>query len=163
MIGVLAVAAEFVFAARMINAAAEPADRRQDDRSVDARGFPVSASILASCEFRDGSRPMHSCETNKKLLDAMADEPRNEPWASSAESAIRALVEQESGKFTIHALECRSSICFVETGSLLEGFHSPFYQFEKRSGLRAGFPIHGSETIADGSKVYVTLYPFSRK
>lgn len=133
------------------------------DESVIGLGFPVSASIRAACEFSAGRRPVHSCEPNDKLLSAMAEEPRSEPWASSAEGAIRALAEQEPGKYTIRALECRSSICFIETGSLLEGFHSVFYQFEKNSGLSAGFPIHGTETAADGSKVYVTLYPFVRK
>jgi hypothetical protein len=133
------------------------------DANVVGRAFQVSESILRECERKLGTQPWLSCEPNKKLLEDMAEEPRDEPWASSAERAIRALVEQEPGNFTIRALECRSSICFVETASLMGGFHPQLYSFEKNGGLRAGYQIHSSELDELGSKTYVTLYPFVKK
>ena len=74
----------------------------------------------------------------KKLRDAMTEEPREEPWASVAEEAIRTLVALEPGTefpravtYTIRAVECRKSICMLETVSTMSGFSTMFYYFEK--------------------------------
>ena len=100
----------------------------------------------------------------------MANEPREEPWATSAERSIRALVELEPGTqlprettYQIRALECRTSICFVETASIMEGFHTQLYDFEKNSDLRAEYSLHSNERLQDGNTLYVTLYPFLRR
>lgn len=106
---------------------------------------------------------------DKKLLDDMAEEPREEPWATAAERSIRALVELEPGTelprevtYTIRALECRTSICFLETASIMGGFATELYYFEKTSGLTAQYPIDSTETDETGNKVHVTLWPFVR-
>jgi hypothetical protein len=136
------------------------------DSSVVGHPFPVSESILAACER---ANPSKWCTPNKKLLDEMAEEPREEPWATMAERAIRALVELEPGTempravtYTIRALECRTSICFVETTSIMGAFYTQLYYFEETSGLTAQYSISGTETDASGNKVYVTLWPFER-
>jgi len=143
-------------------------ERTGNDFGVIGRGFPISDSVLAACE--SASTASRWCDANRKLLSEMAKEPRNEPWATQAEQAIRALVELEPGTqtprsitYTIRALECRSSICFVETASTLEGFRTQLYDFEKTSGLRAEYPVYGYETDEYGSKVCVTLWPFLRR
>jgi hypothetical protein len=139
------------------------------DFSVVGQPFPVSASILADCEPKLGMRPSLSCEPNKKLLDEMAEEPREEPWASAAERSIRALVQLEPGTdrprsvtYTIRNLECRKSICFLETSSHMGHFSTQLYYFEKTSGLRAGYAIDAVEIAEDRTRVHVTLWPFVR-
>ena len=129
------------------------------DYSVVGLSFTVSESIFADCEkFR-----REACEPNKALLAEMAKEPREEPWATSAEERIRNFAEQEPGKFTIRALECRTSICFIETASIMGSFSYPLYYFEKNSALHAEYPAHSSETDELGAKVYVTLWAFTRR
>jgi hypothetical protein len=136
------------------------------DFSVVGHPFPASESILAAC---GKANPQRSCEPNKKLLADMAQEPREEPWATLAERAIRALVELEPGTerprevtYTIRALECRTSICFVETASIMGAFTTQLYYFEKSNGLTAQYSIDSSETDPYGNKVHVTLWPFVR-
>jgi hypothetical protein len=108
---------------------------------------------------------------DKKLLDEMAEEPREEPWATMAERSIRALVELElepgtelprEVTYTIRALECRTSICVLETASIMGGFATELYYFEKTSGLTAQYAIHSTETDESGNKVHVSLRPFAR-
>jgi hypothetical protein len=105
----------------------------------------------------------------KELLAAMVKEPREEPWASSSENAIRALVELEPGRrtprgiaYTIRALECRQSICFVETASDMESFDIEFLYFERTNRLKAGYALFSTETRQDGTRVHVTLLPVVR-
>lgn len=136
------------------------------DDSVVGQSFPVSESIIATCKkspWRSG------CEPGMPLLAKFTEEPREEPWASSAEQAIHALVEREpqtntprSTTFTIRNLECRASICFVETASHMEGFHPRLFYFERENRLKAGYSIFSSETKVDGTDVYVTLLPVVR-
>lgn len=139
------------------------------DFSVVGQPFPVSASILADCESKSGMRPSLWCGPDKKLLGEMAEEPREEPWASAAERSIRALVQLEPGTdrprsvtHTMRNLECRKSICFLETSSIMGGFATQLYYFEKTSGLRAEYPIDAVEIAEDGTEVHVTLWPFVR-
>ena len=136
------------------------------DESVVGQPFPVSQSILAVCE--QDSRGTF-CEPNKALLAKMAEEPREEPWASAAERAIRALVELEPGTdrpravtFTIRNLECRKTLCFVETASHMAAFHTQFFHFERDNRLRAGYASFSREIKADGTEVRVTLLPVLR-
>ena len=138
------------------------------DYDVVGHPFPVSESILAACGPLD-SNHARSCTPNIKLLKEMAEEPREEPWATAAEQTIRALVELEPGTerprdvtYTIRALECRTSICFVETASIMGGFATQLYYFEKTSGLTAQYATDSTETDASGNKVHVTLWPFVR-
>lgn len=137
------------------------------DFSVVGIPFPVSESVLRACEQE--SHPSVECKPNKKLLDKMAAEPREEPWATAGERAIRDLVEFEPGTdrrrqitYTIRALECRKSICFVEVASNMEWFATQFFYF-RHSGLRPGYAIGGIETDEYGSKVYVILLPFTKR
>jgi hypothetical protein len=140
------------------------------DFSVVGSAFPVSESILAACDpTRHAYGTDSSCEPNRKFLAEFAGEPREEPWATYAERAIRALVELEPGTdtpravtYTIRALECRTSICFVETASIIDWFGTQLYYFEKTSGLTAQYPIFSTETDPSGNKVRVTLWPFVR-
>ena len=119
----------------------DPDNAQSIDFSVVGRPCPVSECILAACKSTGGSRPSRWCAPDEKLLDDMAGEPRDEPWAATAEQAIRALVELDprtqlprDTTYTIRALECRTSICFLETASIVGGFGTQFYYFEKTVG-----------------------------
>jgi hypothetical protein len=141
------------------------------DFSVVGSAFPVSESILAACDpTRHAYGTDSSCEPNRKFLAEFAGEPREEPWATYGERAIRALVELEPGTvtpravtYTIRAVECRTSICFLETASNMGAFTTQLYYFEKTSGLRAASAIHSSELDEHGTEVRVTFWPFVRK
>ncbi len=141
-------------------------ESRSVDDSVVGIPFPVSESILSDC----AKSPSRACGPNKALLEKMAGEPREEPWASLSERAIRDLVMLEPGTarprpvtYTIRNLECRKSICFVETASHMEGFHSQFFYFERANELTAGYAIDSRETKEDGTKMHVTLLPVLRR
>lgn len=137
------------------------------DVSVVGHPFPVSQSILARCESTRPSYRPASCEPDKKLLAEMLGEPREEPWATKAEGLIHGLVEnvekKESGNFTIRALECRTSICFLEVASIFGPFTTTLYEFERDSGLRAEYPVDTVETDENGAKAHVMLWPFTRR
>lgn len=147
------------------------ADREQgSDFSVVGQPVPVSESILTACESTQNSVKLRHCRTMRKLRDAMTEEPREEPWASDTEQAIRTLVELEPGTgypravtYTIRALECRRSICFLETASIIESFHTELSDFERNRDLRAEYSINSIEIDEPGNHVHVTLYPFCKK
>lgn len=141
-------------------------ESRSVDDSVVGIPFPVSKSILSDC----AKSPSHACGPNKALLEKMAEEPREEPWASLSERAIRDFVKLEPGTdrprsvaYTIRNLECRKSICFVETASHMKGFHSQLFYFERANELTAGYSLGSHETKEDGTRVYVTLLPVVRR
>lgn len=129
---------------------------------VVGRRFPISDSIRAACEG-EKSYQQDFCDTAAALVAQTSNEPREEPWATHAEKAIRDLVEQEPGKFAIRGLECRTSVCFVETASIFGGLHRRLYDFEKQSGLRAEYAVDSREIDESGAAVHVTLWPFVRR
>lgn len=146
---------------------AKPTSISQDeaprvDAGVVGRPFPVSDSIRTACA-RKQSYQQNECDAAAALVAVMSNEPREDPWATIAEKAIRDLVEREPGKFAIRGLECRTSICFVETASIFDGLHRRLYPFEKNSGLRAEYAVDSSETDESGATVHVTLWPFVRR
>jgi hypothetical protein len=137
------------------------------DESVVGQPFPVSESILAACKE---SRRDRTCERGMSLLATFAQEPRKDLWASTSERAIRALVELEPGTnrpramtYTIRNLECRKTICFVETASHMKRFSTQFFYFESSNSLNAGYAMDGTETKEDGTKIFVTLLPVVRR
>jgi hypothetical protein len=141
-----------------------PASKSLDD-SVVGQPFLVSESILTACK----TPRRLGCEPSLPLLGKMAEEPREEPWASWAERAIRALVELEPGtdrprevNYTIRNLECRKTICFVETASHMKVFSTQFLYFEWDGRLKAGYHMFSTETKEDGTTVFVTLLPVMR-
>ena len=88
---------------------------------------------------------------------------------TSAEQAIRASVasEPETGgpravTYMIRALECRRTLCFVETAAI-EGVHSKFFSFERANSLKAGYSMDGWETKDDGTQLTISPTPFVRK
>lgn len=134
------------------------------DRSVVGQPFPVSESVNEACKpTKPGVFRWESCGEVSQLLAQMATEPRDEQWAVAKEEVLRAHTEKEPGRFTIRALECRKSICFVETASLFGVMRDPSYGYLKEHGLAARYPVFASETDASGALWTITLFPFVRR
>src|SRR5579871_4348760 len=85
-----------------------------DAQSVQGRAFPVSRSVKASCRV--------GCEDLNEVLSQFAQQPRDPVWARSAETKLRNLVLKENGKYTIRAIECRTSLCVIEVASIYGSF-----------------------------------------
>jgi hypothetical protein len=145
----------------------EKAAERAPDNSVVGRPFQPSESIVEACKpDRRGVFRSSFCHQVGELLTAMAREPRDEAWAAAAEQALRAYAEKEPGKFTIRALECRKSICFIETASIYGSLLDPDYEYDKylsNLGLHMDYAVDAFETDATGARMTVTLFPFTRK
>ena len=134
------------------------------DHGVVGQPFPVSESVTEACKpTRPGVFRWSSCDEVSELLAQMAKEPRDERWAAAKEEVLRAHTEKEPGRFTIRALECRKSICFVETASLSGAMLDPSYGYLKEHGLAARYPVFASETDSSGALWTITLFPFVRR
>ncbi len=135
-----------------------------DDAPVIGPPFPVSPSVEASCK-RLSTPASDFCEGAHRLLDKMSRERRDPAWASEMEQKLRDhIATSEPGKFTIRALECRSSVCILEVESILGPYTGGF-----RSGsplykqLDWDLPARGYETNVDSARVTVTLMPYTRQ
>lgn len=130
------------------------------DRSVIGRPFPLSDSMIANCK-RYAANDSRNCLGTMELLSRMANEPRSEPWATSMEEKLRAFVTVEPDKFMIRALECRTTICFIETASLFGPLLEVDYAFAKASGLNSHLTEFSHEKNSWGARVTITLEPFT--
>lgn len=117
--------------------------------------FPVSKSVRSDCE--GNSRGVGICVDVAQLLKTFNEEPRDVSWASDMEARIRTFVNSEEGKFTIRALECRTSVCAVE----VESIHGPYlgvdYETQVANGVEDSVASFGDEKDALGQDVTVTL------
>lgn len=129
------------------------------ENSLVGRAFPVSASVEAHCsEYPDIPEV---CDELHELLARMSKEPRDPGWATSMEEKLRRLIMVEPGRFTIRALQCRSSVCALEVAS-------PFGMLRLRdlkpllgNEIDLGDSARGYETTPHGI-VTVTLFVLER-
>lgn len=134
------------------------------DVAVGGRSFPVSDSVVEACKpAKPGVFRWEACDRTNELLIEMAKEPRDEVWAAATEKLLRAYAEQEPGKFTIRALECRQTVCFIETASIFGGLPDAGYRFFIDHGLTRGYSVEAFETDDAGARLTITLFPFTRR
>jgi hypothetical protein len=129
------------------------------DSSVIGTPFPVSASVEKGC--RD-----NQCDEVRKQLARMAQEPRDVAWASEMEMAIQQNVESRGpDKFLIRSLECRSSICAVETVSPDGQYLGPAYPSPLLNKLSGSvmIPMWGYELDASGARISVSVLVLLRR
>ncbi len=137
--------------------------REEPDDSVIGRPFPVSASVEARCR-NWANKADDPCEDVHKLLSRMAQEPRDTAWAAQMEEEIRDQVMTGSpGKYSIRAVECRTSVCAVEVASLFGLYFGPKYDDPLSSKLEQGIHTWGYEFDASGGRITVTVMPFTRR
>jgi hypothetical protein len=85
-------------------------------RDVAGKPLSISVPIDRAC----GKLPLF-CKEGLEILTAVANEPRDDSWATATETIIRKEIERpEHGQQTIRALECRSTLCALEVVTLTE-------------------------------------------
>lgn len=129
--------------------------------AVIGRPFPVSESVISMCRPDKGVGPQ-SCKGTMELLARMAEEPRDLRWARETESILRSWLSQLPDT-TIRAIECRTSLCAIETSSIHGVQHGPSYEEPLTERLLRQLPMWGDETDASGAKVTVTMQLFKRR
>jgi hypothetical protein len=102
-------------AARGENASSEGASRLQDEsQSIEVVPFRPSRSIQERCR----TQPVPTADSCKEVgtfLEEMSRELRDAPWAASTELRLRAVVAARGDGTQIRALECKTSLCAIET------------------------------------------------
>jgi len=129
------------------------------DKSVVGSAFPISASVLSACRN-------HGCDEVREKLTEMANEPRDNVWATQMEIEIQNnITSQGRDRYTIRDIECRSSICGIETASLEGQYLGPSYNDPLRTNLTGGelIPIWGYETDASGARITVSVIVLMRR
>lgn len=120
--------------------------------------FPISGSVKAACE-----RTPDDCAGEYRLLSRMAEEPRDDAWASAVEKTLREWVQDEQNRYEIRILECRRSVCVVEVASDMGRYAGPEYQQQKANGISDEAAVFGYERSSDGTIVTITLRLFERR
>jgi hypothetical protein len=130
------------------------------DRSVVGTAFPVPDSIETSCGRKNGD----FCERQHRALAEMAQEPRDEAWATKTESLIQhEIISQGPGIYSIRNIECRTSICAVEVQSLSGAYVGATYDFLTANNLVDGLRIAAPpETDSFGRQISVAVVIFVR-
>lgn len=145
-------------------AAQDPPPReRGTDISVVGRPFPVSPSVAASCRAISGGGD-DACDSTWEPLKKMAQEPRSSAWAKEMESMLRDHIAQvDPGKYTIRALECRTSVCVIEVESIFGPYFGSFdHDAPLFKVLYPGIGAHGYESNPDATRITVTVMPYTR-
>lgn len=136
-------------------------DEDTDRTAMIGRPFPVSASVEFTCRKLGGS-----CDEELDgLLSKFAHEPRDPAWAAEMETRLREFIlTSEPGKFSIRAVECRTSLCVVEVAS---GFGAYIDHLESSESLSKDLfgwiGTHGYEVDQASARVTVTLQTFMRR
>jgi hypothetical protein len=91
-------------------------DQADTDSEVGLESFRLSLSVEDRCRTRPAPT-VESCVEVMKLLDEMSHEERDLGWATRTELRLRAVVSARKDETQIRALECKASICAIETQS----------------------------------------------
>jgi hypothetical protein len=127
--------------------------------AVIGRPFPMSTSVETACRRLAGT-----CDEGLQLLSKMVQEPRDAEWAKEMEFKLRDhLLTAQPGKYSIRAIECRSTLCAAEVESPYGPYLGGPYSFVAANNLYNGPSFLGYETGELGTKVTVTLQMFERR
>jgi hypothetical protein len=127
------------------------------------RAFPLSPSVRRECEPQPVRN--YTCETLMSELAKLSAEPRDRAWASETEKRLRAGVLRGSTEVTIRALECRQSLCAIETASRTfeAGYQATSRALLAENGLVRVQELIASETDENGTRVVVLAQVFLRR
>lgn len=132
-----------------------------DPNSVIGRPFPVSESVISQCRPDEGVGPP-SCKKILELLARMAEEPRDLRWARETEASLHEWLSQFPDT-TIRAIECRTSLCAIETSSINGVQRGPPYEHPLSERLLTWIALWARETDASSARVTVTLQVLQRR
>ncbi len=107
--------------------------------------FRSSASVQERCLSRPAPTS-ESCKTMSKFLEALAREEPDVEWAAQTEARIRAVVSARQDGTQVRALECKRSICVIETESLGTERHLAILRQEEQEA--AGIVDDGNYVLA---------------
>ena len=120
--------------------------------------FRLSASIMSRCR-RLG------IDCDELHLTKFAEESRDNIWAPlMEENILRLVLSEDSGKYEVRNIECRTTLCALEVASVNGPFfgsidvNDPVYRL-----LSSGVQIHAYEIAPDLTKITVTLKMFVRR
>lgn len=132
----------------------------EDPTAVIGRVFPVSDSVEAGCRLLGGS-----CDEKLDgLLSHFAQEARDPAWASQVEATLRNYIAKaEPDKYSIRAIECRTTVCLVELASPYGPYLGAPYAFVRANNLFNGSVVFGYESNQYLGRVTVTLRAFERR
>lgn len=137
-------------------------DTRDSDALI-GRPFPVSGSVKAECKERSARDKRMGCTEMHEILARFARESRDESWAAAIENKVRDyILMKEPGKYTIRALECRTSVCAVESASIYGSLWLD-YEFRRGIGLLSEDDKRGYEIDPSGARVTVTVLVYTRR
>ena len=137
-----------------------PVDLDDDPNAVIGRPFPVSDSVISQCRSEGMAPP--SCVKIVDLLTRMAEEPRDLRWARETEAILHEWVSQLPDT-TIRAIECRTSLCAIETSSMHGVQHGPSYDDPPSERVHRWIPLWARETDTTSAQVTVTMQLFIRR
>jgi hypothetical protein len=127
-----------------------------DPTSVIGRPFPVSASVAAGCK-------VYTCPETDEALARFAREPQDPAWSAQMEAKLQNYVESQPGQYKIRAIECRTTLCFIEVASPYGTIPIPPYNYPLEEWLFPGVPEVGFEHNVSLGKITVSLMPFVRQ
>jgi hypothetical protein len=127
----------------------------QADETVVGRQFPLSPSVRRECA--PPSVMHHMCETLMSELAKFAGQPRDRTWASATERRLRTAVVQGSTEVIIRGLECRQSLCAIETATpaAVAGYKAVKHSLLAEDGLIRVQEVPAWETDENGARVVV--------
>jgi hypothetical protein len=130
------------------------------DGSVAGQPVSISSSLRESCKSEFIECPLVMASVAK-----MAQEPRDNDWASKTEELLQAAADtQGPGKYLVRNVECRSSICILEVE-----LHVPeIYPFRYEGAITSNLSpytltIAATEYDSLGERFIVEFKVFSRR
>jgi hypothetical protein len=130
------------------------------DASAIGIPFPISASVGDLCK-----RESNMCGDVPERLAKMAQEPRDQAWATETEGRLQDnILSQGSNKYSIRDIECRTSLCAVEVASAYGPYVGLGYEDQVKFGLLNGqLTIGAFEKDPAGARITVTVITFTRR
>ncbi len=136
----------------------------EDAKSADGRPFPTSRSVTRACATDPAIA--QSCLRLMEVLSELSAEPRDIRWARDMEERIEAAVARpDPGKFTVRAVECRSTHCALEVSANNEYYLGHFDDDPLLNRTLFG-PVVGVlafEKGPDGEKIILTSLAYERR
>jgi hypothetical protein len=131
-----------------------------DPDAVIGRLFPASDSVISQCQ--PGRMSPQPCAKVVNFLATMAEESRDPRWARDTETSLLEWYSQIP-ELTIRAIECRTSLCAIETSSVNGLQLGPSYKDRPSERVHTWLSLWARETVNSSEEVTVTLQLFIRR
>jgi hypothetical protein len=135
------------------------------DNSVVGRPFPVSPSVVDFSKSHTSTGGTLGFAELWRAMSLFEQEPREMPWAQNMERQLRDfVVSDSSGKATVRNIECRLTLCIVESSAAhvddLSG--QLIYAAQRSPNIQGVAAWNGYEKDESVNTVYVVLTLYCR-